>query len=263
MVKKSNIRELLRECGIRSADKVMVHAALRSIGELENGADGLIDALRAYLSDGILLIPTHTWDTVNRDNPFFDVRATVPDIGTLACVAAFRPDGVRSLHPTHSVAAFGNDAAAFVRSEERCASPVPVGSCVSRLFEEGGKILLLGVGLEKCTYLHAVDERFGVPDRLKKETFVATIRDYDGKELLSPPFHTNFTAAADRCVSEYYPNYAPAFFACGAMTKHRLGNADVLCCDARKMTQVAERILSRAERDLFLRAEPIGEDYYA
>ena len=262
MVTKAQIAELLGQWGLQKQDKVMVHASLRSIGEIENGADGLIDALKDYLSQGLLLIPTHTWDNVDGDNPFFDVRETEPCIGALACVAAKRTDGIRSLHPTHSVAAFGPHAAQFVAGEERCASPAPPGSCVSRLYEEGGKVLLLGVGLDKCTYLHAVDERLGIPDRLKKSTFTVTIRDYDGNEFPAPPFHEHFTEASDRCVSEYYGNYLPAFLYHGAVSEHRLGGARVLLCDCRKMTDCAKMIWERAGRDLWISAAPIAEEYY-
>ena len=90
MLTQNDIQAFLREYGIRPDDKVTVHAALRSVGKIENGADGLIDGLCTYLHDGLLIIPTHTWDTVVRAHPYYDVRETVPCIGTLAKVAAFR-----------------------------------------------------------------------------------------------------------------------------------------------------------------------------
>ena len=136
MVTKQEILAFLEEAVIKHSDSVTIHCSLRSIGRIENGADGLIDAFREYLKDGLFIVPTHTWDKVGRKSPYYDVRTTVPDIGTLAEVAAFRKDGVRSLHPTHSVAAFGKGAAEFVRGEEKCASPAPPGSCISRLTDD-------------------------------------------------------------------------------------------------------------------------------
>ena len=239
-----------------------IHCSLRSIGEIENGADGLIDAFCEYLSDGLFIVPTHTWDEVGRDHPFYDVRTSVPCIGTLAKVAAFRPDGVRSLHPTHSVTVFGKGAADYVKGEEKSASPAPVGGALSRLYEENGKVLLIGVGHDKNTYLHSVDERLRIPDRLNPDSFVITIKDYDGSTLQSPPFHTHFTAAADTCVSEYYPNYKKAFEYTGAVTYAQLGNALVYCCDARKMTDTVQKIWEKTDRDLCIKAEPVPEEYY-
>ena len=262
MLTKKDISAFLEGAGIRQDDKVTIHCSLRAIGRIENGADGLIDAFREYLSNGLFIVPTHTWDKVGRETPYYDVRTTVPDNGTLAEVVAFRKDGVRSLHPTHSVAVFGKDAAAFVRGEEKCASPAPPGSCISRLYEENGKVLLVGVGHERNTYLHSVDERLGIPDRLNPDPFEITITDYDGNKLKSPPFHTHYTAASDRCVSEYYPNYKRAFEYTGAVTYSTLGNAPVYVCDCRKMTDTCRRIWERTDRDLCVSAEPIPETLY-
>ncbi len=127
---------------------------------------------------------------------------------------------------------------------------------------ENGKILLVGVGHERNTYLHAVDERLHIPDRLKQETFEITIKDHDGNLLKSPPFHTHFTAAADTCVSEYYPNYKEAFEYAGAVTYSRLGNAPVYCCDARKMTEVVKKLWEKTDHDLCISHCPIPAGYY-
>ncbi len=262
MITKNDIFVFLKNCGVKNDDKLTLHCSLRSIGKIENGADGFIDAFSEYLSDGLFIVPTHTWNSVCRSNPFYDVRSTMPCIGTLARVAAFRTDGVRSLHPTHSVTVFGKSAAEWVEGEERSASPAPVGGCLSRLYEESGKVLLIGVGHDKNTYLHAVDERLQIPDRLNPEPFTITIKDHEGNMLVSPPFHTHFTAAADTCVSEYYPNYKDAFEYMGAVTYSQLGSALVYCCDARKMTDTAQIIWAKADRDLCISHEPIPAEYY-
>ncbi len=263
MVTKNDIFRFLEDCKIKSNDIVTMHSALRSVGPIEGGADGLIDAVCAYLTDGLFLVPTHTWANVNKEHPHFDVRTTEPCIGTLAKVAAFRADGVRSLHPTHSMAAFGQGAAAYVAGEERHATPAPVGGALSRLYEKRGKILLVGVGHERNTYLHAAEERLGIPDRLNPETFDAVITDHNGKELLSPAFHSHHTEAVEGGISEYYPNYKEAFEYCGAVTYHRLGGATVYCCDARKMTDLMQTIWERSgHTDVCLVHAPVAEGYY-
>jgi len=262
MLTKKDILDFLENSGIRHDDKVVVHAALRSVGPIENGADGLIDAMCSYLDKGLLIIPTHTWDEVGRSNPFYDVRTSVPCIGTLAKVAVSRKEGVRSLHPTHSVVAFGPGAADFVKGEELCGSPAPLNSCLSRLYEEGGKILLIGVGHERNTYLHSVDERLGIPDRLNPDPFVITIKDQDGNIYHTPPFRTHFTVASDCCVSEYYPNYKEAFEYAGDVKYAKLGEALVYICDARGMTDTVRKMWERTDHDLCIRKETIPKQYY-
>ena len=262
MLTSKDIFAFMEENGISHDDKVTVHASLRAIGPIEGGADGLIDAMRDYLSKGLLIIPTHTWDEVGRAHPFYDVNTSVPCIGTLAKVAAFRPDGIRSLHPTHSVTVFGIDAAEFVTGEEHCASPAPVISCLSRLYEEHGKVLLIGVGHERNTYLHAVDERLGLPDRLNPDPFVITIKDYAGNLIQTPPFRTHFSAMSDQCVSEYYPNYKEAFEYTGCVKYGKLGDALVYICDCVGMTETVKLLFERTDHDLCIRSEKIPEEYY-
>jgi len=262
MLTKNDIFEFLRDCGIKHDDIVTMHSSLRAVGPIENGADGLIDAMCEYLSDGLFLVPTHTWANVNRANPLFDVSATVPCIGTLPTVAAFRPDAVRTLHPTHSLAIFGKNAAEYAKGEENSASPAPVGGCLSRLYDLGGKILLVGVGHDRNTYLHAADERLDLPNRLNPDTFVPKIKDRDGNIIEGKPFHSHYTAGIPTCVSDYFPNYKAAFEYLGAVTYHTLGSALVYCCDARKMTDAMAMIVAKSDHDLCTVDEPVPEEYY-
>lgn len=69
MVTREDIFQMMQSFDIRPDAAVTIHASLRSPGPIEGGADGLIDALRDYLSEGLLLIPTHTWDNVGLISP--------------------------------------------------------------------------------------------------------------------------------------------------------------------------------------------------
>lgn len=253
---------MLETLGIQHDDTVLIHTSLRAIGKLDGDADMLIDAFREYLSDGLFLVPTHTWDNVTSENPHYDVKSTIPCIGTLPCVAVKRGDGLRSLHPTHSVMAFGKNAADYIKGEECCASPAPAGGCWARLYDEKAKILLIGVGLDKNTYFHAVDEILHIPNRLNQKSFVITIRDAEGKELCSPPFHTHFTAGAPCCCSDFYPNYKKPLDALGALSYTVLGNAEVCCCDAVKSADIIRLLWERTERDLCTGNYDIPEQLY-
>ena len=242
MINRNDVFNMLQSVGVKPDDKVTIHCSLKAIGEIEGGADGLIDAFCEYLSEGLFIVPTHTWDNVGPDQPVYDVRKTVPCIGTLAKVAAFRNDGIRSLHPTHSVAVFGKGAKEYIAGEEKSTTPAPIGGCLSRLYEENGKVLLVGVGHERNTYLHAVDERLELPNRLSKKTFSVDIIDYDGNIYHTENMHHHYTEGLKTCVSDLYPKYKRSFEKGGAVVYGQLGDALVYCCDARKMTDIAENI---------------------
>ena len=262
MITRHDVFKLLEDFGIRHDDVVTVHSSLREVGPIEGGADGLLDALTAYLSDGLLLIPTHTWANVNAANPHFDVRSTVPCIGTLAKVAAFRKDAVRSLHPTHSMAVFGKGTLEYIRGEENATTPAPVGGALSRMYELNGKVLLIGVGHERNTYLHSIDERVDQPNRIAKDGFAVEITDWDGNKFHTSDFHPHKTEGISCGLSEYYRNYKQPLDAAGAVQYGWLGNAYVYCCDCRKTTDTVLRILSRADRDVCIGLQDIPQAWY-
>lgn len=254
---------MLEELGVCPDDKVTVHSALRQVGPMENGADGLIDALCKYLSDGLLLIPTHTWEGISIRKAY-DVRTEPTCLGALSKVALERKEGIRSMHPTHSVTVFGKDAKNYIRGEEDLTqSPCPVGSCLSRLYEEEGKIILLGCGMNNNTYLHAVEERLQVPGRLSEDTMVIRMTDYEGNTFDSKPFHHYCAVGPQGGASECFENYEKPLAACGALTYSRLGNACVICCDARKTVEILKVLWKNAEYDLCVGVREIPESYYA
>lgn len=245
------LKSQIRAMGIEKDDTVLIHTSLRAVGPVENGADGVIDAFCQVLTDGLFLVPTHTWAVVNRDNPVFDVRSTVPNIGALPSVAAFRPDGIRSLHPTHSIWGHGADAEEFLRGEEKVNTPAPVGFAWERLAHRNTKILLIGIGNERNTFIHAVDEIADIPNRIHPEPFDVTIYDHAGKE-----HHTLF--AGHYCtehphVSDQFVNFDRAFTELGVWKEGRLGNAKVMVVDSVKCRDTVLRIYSRAEEDLCIR----------
>lgn len=256
MVTKQDIQNLLIQFGIKSTDTVLVHSSMRSTGGVEGGCDTVIDAFCEYLSDGLFLVPSHTWDRVNADHPF-DVRNTMPCTGALCTVAVGRPEGVRSLHPTHSVVAFGKRAAEFTDGELRATSPGFIGGCWNRLYEEYAKILLLGVGLNRNTFIHAVDEMMDLPDRLMPPAPIKVI-DGEGVEHILPEYRRH---AKSR--HEYFVNYKKALEDLGAITYGQLGDALVYCCDAKLCADIIMHIWKKTDHDLNEKFEEIPEEYYS
>lgn len=257
MLHREDVHLFLQKCGIKPYDTVLIHTSMRALGEVENGCDGLIDAFVSYLSEGLFIVPTHTWATVGKESPVYDVRESEPCIGALPRVAAKRGDGIRSLHPTHSVAAFGKNAEAFVAGEENSKTPCPIGGVWQRLLDEKAKILLIGVGLNRNTYIHAIDEMLELPGRLT-EPFELTVIDYDGKE-----HKTQFSAHnSDMTGSENFGNFEEPLIAKGALKKERLGNASVYVFDTVKGTEVISTLWKKADYHLCLQERKIPAEYY-
>ncbi len=259
MFTKEQLKSQMQEMGLHPSDTVMIHTSMRAVGAVEDGADGLLDAFCEYLHDGLFLVPTHTWDNVNREHPVYDVRTAMPCTGIVPQRAAFRKDGIRSLHPTHSVWAHGREAAAFVNGEELAESPAPPDFCWDNLAKRHARILLIGVGNDKNTFIHSIEERADVPNRLGNP-YETVIYDAQGN-IHHGRMHPHFcTECSD--VSRFYVNFENALISSGAQTAGMLGNARVKIVDAAKCQSVILKILSRAKEDLCVAPMNIPEQYY-
>lgn len=260
MYNKEALKKQIREMGILSTDIVMMHTSMKAIGEVEGGADTVIDAFCECLEDGLYLVPTHTWGSVHKDHPVFDVRTERPCVGALPTAAAFRKDGVRSLHPSHSVWAHGKNAAEFVKGEEQVHSPAPKGFLWSKLADVNAKILLVGVGNNKNTFIHSVDEYVDLEDRLSPEEFDVTIIDHEGKE-----HHSNYRGhccSKTRDVSQYYVNFEKPLVELGAQTFGKLGDAVVRIVDAKKCRDIVAKIYNTMDYDVGIMYQEIPEAFY-
>lgn len=231
----------IRALGIEDGDLLTVHTSLKSIGEIDgngkSGAEVVIDALRACVSKGILMIPTHTYQNI-REVPVFDIRRTMPCIGVLPGVAVEMANRavdagdrtcVRSMQVSHSVVAFGENAYEFVECDRHVRTRTPMAGCYGKLYYEGGKILLLGVDLSKNTYIHAIDEQI---DATVYGATAVTVTDYDGTSWVQEELLTKGPAAAT------FVRYKEALDAVGAIRYGKIGNADSMLIDARKCFDV-------------------------
>jgi aminoglycoside 3-N-acetyltransferase len=143
----------LRTLGLEAGMDVMVHSSLSRIGHVIGGADTVIDALLAVIgSGGTVMMPSFNHGAARVFNPLTTptTNGAIPD--------AFwrRADAVRSLHPTHAVAAIG------AKAEQYCAGHLEAGiwaadSPIGRLIHGGGFILSLGVTHESSTAYHVAE----------------------------------------------------------------------------------------------------------
>ena len=260
MYTKAELKEQMRHMGLKSTDTVVIHSSMRAIGEVEGGPDGLIDAFCEFLKDGLFVVPTHTWDGVTQDHPYYDVRTSIPNIGLIPRTAAFRQDGIRSLHPTHSVWAHGTDAAAYVSGEENAQSPTPKGFCWDKLADRNAKILLVGVGNDKNTFIHSVEERLELADRISNRSYDITITDQKG-EKITHPFYPQYCSKTED-ISLFFGIFEKPMTDMGVQTLGKLGNATVRVVDAMGCRELLTTIFTRADSDIFAQHIQLPEQLY-
>lgn len=196
----------LRSMGLQETDTVFVHSSFRNIaGEvgIEGGADTVIDAFIEYFGKkGLVVFPAMSWklgwlinDEGQLRNPalgsvegfyeyghHFDVRTTpCHDLGIIPELFRQRPEVVRSICPTSSVAAFGPDAKEFCSGHEKAETPLNWNSPWGKLYDRKAKILFLGINMRSNTFLHVIEEYANVPGILEPYIWRYTVTDYEGR----------------------------------------------------------------------------------
>jgi len=151
-----------REIGLEKGDSLIIHSSLSSLGHVEKGADGVIAALlEAIGPSGNLMLPAFNYPRPLPE-PYYDPKNTPGRAGIIPETGRKRPDAVRSLHPTHSVAVIGPDAKQLTDGH-LLTRAFGKSSPIDRLAKAGGKVLLLGVAHTSSSTIHIGEEYAAIP----------------------------------------------------------------------------------------------------
>jgi len=137
---KADIKKCLSELGLKSGDVVIVHSSLSSIGQVEGGANTLIDAfLETVGGEGTLIAPVFG------------------NLGIFTHTLKARPEAVVSDCPLGTVAAIGADAEFICRDHWKADTVHGNDSPYLKIAGLGGYVCLLGVDQDRNTTLHSVE----------------------------------------------------------------------------------------------------------
>lgn len=150
---------------IRRGAAVLVHSSLKALGYVSGGAETVVEALIGAIVErrgGTVMLPTFSIDgsmhrTLTSDREF-DQRATPSNLGAIPEAFRRHPRVKRSLHPTHSLAAIGPDAAMLVEGHHLSGSSFGEGSPMAKLLAADGYLLGLGTDLGRVTFYHCLEE---------------------------------------------------------------------------------------------------------
>ena len=157
MIDKSYLLKKISALGVTAGDMLFVHSAFSAVGDVNGGPDAVIDALlEAVGPDGTLIFPTFT----SSGKPF-SLSESSSGTGILSEVFRKRPGVLRSRHPTHSVAAIGRHARELTGGAWATDTTCGEGTPYAYLARSEAKQMMLGVDLNRCTMLHAVEDMGG------------------------------------------------------------------------------------------------------
>ena len=179
----TRIADLSKTLGIQTGDVLLVGSDVFRLGyeawvNKDRFDAGLfINLLQEALGGtGTLLFPAFTWSPLQGEP--FDIRNSVPVTGTLSKAAVDREDFLRTRHPIHSFAVWGQ------HQETLCAlnnaSSFGRDSPFEFLTHIGAKMLMIDVDYQQCfTFVHYVEELENIWYRRKKSYPIFYI-DKDG-----------------------------------------------------------------------------------
>lgn len=149
-ITRKTVSSCFSETGLSRGANVLIHSSMSSMGRVEGGPDAVIDGILDVIgSSGTLMVPTFNYWV----SELFDPDSTPGLTGLISETLRRRKTAVRSLHPTHSVAAIGESALEFTKEHQETGA-LRLGSPVDKLAKSGGYVALVGVRHESNSTIH-------------------------------------------------------------------------------------------------------------
>ncbi|MCL2819666.1 MAG: AAC(3) family N-acetyltransferase [Oscillospiraceae bacterium] len=177
----TDIHSQLLNLGVSPGDVVLMHSSMKALGTNITPREFLSGLMQVLTPGGTLLLPALTYESVTSDNPNFSITESKPCVGILP-LTFMEMEGVRrSMHPTHSVFAWGALADELTSLHYIDNTPVGSNSPFMLLLKHKGKILFIGDILYSCTFMHGLEEIVNTPYVLNTEMTRYSLKDETGK----------------------------------------------------------------------------------
>lgn len=248
--------------GLERHDTVMMHSSFSKLGSIDGVLEGdrialakaftgALDQVLEFDVGGAIVVPSFTYNYARNGVPFvYEESPADPALGFYSEYIRTRPDAQRSMHPVFSVSAIGAEKGRICIHVSRTAYGSE--SPFDRLYKVRGKILLLGVGYERLTYLHHIEHMAGVSHMYHKAFRTPVYRR--GKQDLVP--YTAFVRYLNGKVQWHPCRFEAMMQDKGWMNKGRVGGADAILLDCRILFDVGFKALQK-DPCMFIR-----EPYY-
>ena len=243
-MREEDIKAGLMRLGLKKGDTVGVHSSLSSFGHVDGGAEAVIVALLETVGEkGNIVMSTHSANlSEDKRTPEmiamgvswlskilpYDPDKTPVRTGIIPETFRKRKGVVRGLHPSNSVAAIGPKAKELSEGWHK-------------MLELDGYILLIGVGLDRCTAMHLAEKRARFPDRILKR--------------ITPPkwFVEKYSEGEWEWDMGPYPDFAKLTQPClerGILKTAKVGEAQLKCVKLRELIDLYVEYLEK-DPDLF------------
>lgn len=165
MLSQQNICRVLRQCGITEHDAVMIHSSYSSIGLIESGPEGFIQAIESLVGEhGTIVMPVYNWDILHQgDTIVYDEQSTQSRMGYLTEYFRTRDKTKITQHVFNPLAVKGSlENTLLERPNISCWG---TDSCFQELYDQNAVIIMVGTDFNAVTMFHVAETRAQVPYR--------------------------------------------------------------------------------------------------
>jgi len=169
-MKKCNLvklKEHLSSYRIPKYSTIIIHSSLFRLGIIEGGVNSIVNLLKETFDETFtIVLPTFTWKYgTTREWSYHDSKS---EVGVLSEKIRTLKGSLRSIHPFHSVVAYGPNAEYLTNSI--CKSSFGPNSAFEKLLSLNSYNLSLGSEfIGGATFCHAAEEILKVPYRFYKD----------------------------------------------------------------------------------------------
>jgi aminoglycoside N3'-acetyltransferase len=244
-----DLQTCLRKIGVSPGDVVLVHGSFDAFGGFRGTPTDVIRVLQQVVGEhGALLMPTMPFTGLAldfaRSGTILDVRRTASKMGLLSEVFRRSAKVIRSVHPTHPVAIWGENAASLASGHADARTPCGQGSPFHKLLDARGKVLFLGTDIHSFTFLHTLEEMY--ESKLPRSPFTSEVfrlltRDADGSLVPTETRLFDAIVAKVRRPDRLVPLLRQAH----AWREGRVGSLLVACLDADAARTAYEELCDR------------------
>ena len=219
----------IQMAGVSTREPMLLHSSLKSLGNVEGGAAAVVAVCRMMFDT--VLFPAFCGKP--EDGPLYppvcDLLNTPTWAGIIPETARMSAAARRSIHPTHSLTAFGTRATELLSGHENTHSPCDENSPFFRLAEANGTIVLLGCSQNSNTMVHCCEEVARVPYHLQPQFTAGRVIADNREVIVNNRLHDWSKPPTD------FNKIEPLLLDCGAMRSVTIGQATAHVISAAKM----------------------------
>lgn len=265
-ITRHELADQCQELGLRQGDTVMVHAGLRSIGEILGGPDMFIGALRDTVGPSGTLMAylgcQRPYDDVGRgqygdEDETFILEHSPPfnphlarasrDFGAFAEFFRTQPGIMPSMNPGNRMGAQG-PLAIYLTENHPMNYGLGEGSPLEKLCKVDGKVLLAGSDLNNVTLLHLAEAKSPVPNKRvvkfkvplqgELEPEWVDVEEFDSSRGIRDWSDSFFAEIMQKFIAEFHTIHG------------RIGHAESYVFEAKSLVEFAIPMMVEAAKEL-------------